>query len=226
MPSIALIAEGLTDQIVIERLIEAVYQVDVDDPLLVTYAQPIRDKNDSHHAPHAGWEKVLEYCQFTITDALAANDYVLLHIDTDAGDHINYGLPLTENGVDRAHADLIEGAKAILIRKMGAAATKEALARIVFAIAVHATESWLLLILYGETRLKASFEHLVRRLRKKNFYLKKEYQPYLILVNRIKDREIYRQIDSEHSLGVFLRNLQSRSHFTPNIAATDSADPS
>lgn len=214
MPSIALIAEGVTDQIVIERLIEATYQDNDLDPLLITYAQPIRDRNDAHHAPHAGWERVFEYCQLKIEDALSSNDYVIIHIDTDQGDHVNYGLRLTENGLDRPYADLIEGAVAILINKMGTAATEEALARIVFAVAVHGIESWLLLIFYGETRLKAPFTHLKRRLGKEGFRLKKEAESYQALIKRIRDRDIYRHSGSDHSLGVFLRVAQSRIRIT------------
>ena len=209
MPSIALITEGLTDQIVIERLIEAVCPTSPDDPLLVTYAQPIRDRTDAHQAPHAGWAKVFEYCQHTLADALATNDLVLVHIDTDDGEHVHYGLPLTIGGADRDYVALVEGARDILIAKMGAIATEEALGRIIFAIAVHATESWLLLILYNETRLKNSFERLAYYQRKLARF-DKEARPYQALADSIKDKAILKHLDSAQSLGLFLRDLTDK----------------
>tara|TARA_R110000868_G_scaffold110393_1_gene299161 strand:+ start:1825 stop:2514 length:690 start_codon:yes stop_codon:yes gene_type:complete len=219
MPSIALITEGLTDQIVIERLIEAVCPTTPDDPLLVTYAQPIRDRTDAHHAPHAGWAKVFEYCEHTLEDALATNDLVLVHIDTDDGEHIHYGLPLTADGKDRDYIDLAEGAKSILIAKMGASATAEALQRIIFAIAVHATESWLLLILYDETRLKNPFARLAHHQRKLARF-DKEARPYQNLTNSIKDKAILKHRDSAHSLGLFLRDLTGKLS-PPEIPSAD-----
>ena len=212
MPSVALVAEGLTDQIIIARLIRAIYQSRSDeDWLQVNPLQPLRDSSDAHHAPHAGWEKVFEFCEHSMEDALATNDYVVVHVDTDQGDHPNFGLPLTNGGVDRAYLDLIEGARAILIGKMGAAATETALTRTIFAIAVHATESWLLLILYDENRLKSTFDRLVRVLRKRDdLHLVKEARSYIDLTRGIKDRAVRRHTGGAHSLGVFLAELRDR----------------
>lgn len=212
MPSVALIAEGLTDQIVINRLIQETYlPANDEDRIQVNSLQPLRDASDSHHAPHAGWEKVFEYCEHSMEDALATNDYVVVQIDTDEGDHPNYGLPLTEGGADRKYSDLIEGAKAILIGKMGPIATEAALARIIFAVSVHATESWLLLILYGENRIKSPFERLVRLVQKKQgWHLKKEARPYGELMRTVKSKAIRPHIESDHSLGAFLCELRDK----------------
>nr|WP_294817731.1 hypothetical protein [uncultured Sphingomonas sp.] len=212
MPSVALVAEGLTDQIVIARLIRAVHQPRHDDDRMqVNSLQPLRDTSDAHHAPHAGWEKVFEFCEHAMEDALATNDFVVVHIDTDQGDHQNFGLGLTKGGDDRTYLDLIEGAKAILIGKMGAVATEAALARIIFAIAIHATESWLLLILYRENRLKSPFDRLARLLRQReDWQLMKEARAYGDLMRGIKDKAIRPHIDGAHSLGVFLSQLRDR----------------
>lgn len=227
MPSLALVAEGLTDQIVISRLIRAVYLPrDDDDGLQVNPLQPLRDCSDAHHAPHAGWEKVFEFCEHSIEDALATNDYVVVHIDTDQGDHPNFGLPLTEGGADRLYVDLLEGAKAVLIGKMGPIATEIALKRIIFAIAIHATESWLLLILYGENRLKSPFERLVRIQQKKvGRHLVKEARPYAELVRGIKTKAICSHIDGCHSLGVFLAELRDKTAPETEAATGDPATP-
>ena len=212
MPSVALIAEGLTDQIVITRLIQQMYlPADEADRIQVNPLQPIRDASDAHHAPHAGWEKVFEYCEESMEDALATNDYVVVQVDTDQGDHPNFGLPLTDGGSDRSYSDLIEGAKAILIGRMGAVATQAALARIIFAVSVHATESWLLLILYQENRLKSPFERLVHLVQKKEGWrLRKEARPYGDLMRAIKAKTIRPHINNAHSMGVFLSEFHDK----------------
>lgn len=212
MPTVALIAEGLTDQLVISRLIRAMYEPrDCDDLVQVNPLQPVRDTTDEHHAPHAGWEKVFEYCENYMQDALATNDFVVVHIDTDQGDHVNFGVALTDGGTDRSYLDLIEDTREVLTRKMGEVATNDALARIIFAIAVHSTESWLLLILYNEEKEKASFSRLTRLLDKRSgIKLKKEGRIYGDMMRSIKDRDIQPHAGRSHSLGILLTELRSR----------------
>lgn len=118
MTTVALIAEGITDQIVIENIIQELYEDELD----VNYMQPARDATDeARTANFGGWELVLEYCSIPdrIQEALALNDYVIIQIDTDCGDSVRYGVPLTEGGKDRAYLDIINDTKFVLIDKMG-----------------------------------------------------------------------------------------------------------
>lgn len=119
MATFALISEGLTDQIVIERIIQQVCGDMFDEGIDVNPLQPLRDATDQKTAPHGGWELVLEYCEEKASLALEANDYVVIHLDTDQGDHSGYGLPLRENGIDRSHHELVAGAIELVVRRLG-----------------------------------------------------------------------------------------------------------
>src|SRR4051794_28026303 len=110
MPTFALISEGLTDQFVIERLVEVICSANFDEGVDINPLQPLRDVTDAVTAPHGGWELVLEYCDNGVGDALAANDYIVIHLDTDQGDHPNFGVALTDEGSDRPFCELIADA--------------------------------------------------------------------------------------------------------------------
>lgn len=98
MPTCALISEGVTDQVVLEFIIDAVFTRARFGKVDVNRLQPLRDASDAATAPYGGWELVLEYCRTSIQDALATNDFVVVQIDTDCGDHPKFGLNLTEGG--------------------------------------------------------------------------------------------------------------------------------
>jgi hypothetical protein len=208
MTTFALISEGLTDQIVLTRIIELFFKETIDDDIFINPLQPLRDATDRVTAPHGGWELVLEYCEESIDLALEANDYVVVHIDTDMGDHPNYGLPLTLCGVDRLHRDLVADAKRILISKIDQTTYNTYYKRLIFAIAVHSTESWLLLCLFDVNEPKRSFERLNRILVKRNEEaLTKCMARYSKLVKNIKRKSLLNLDPEEHSLGFFLKQL-------------------
>lgn len=208
MLSFALVTEGLTDQIVISRLVRVAFKIrgcDVD--LQINPLQPLRDATDSHHAPHAGWELVFDFCEHEIVDALATNDFVIVHLDTDQGDHKNFGLELTVGGVDRIFEELIDDAISIIKNKIPSDISQEALLRILFAIPVHATESWILLLMFGREKLKSPFESLPRELRKGGFQLKKEARVYSDIMMGIKSKAIQKHFSRDNSLGIFLMSI-------------------
>ena len=67
MPTFALISEGLTDQIILERMIEQICGEKFEDGVDINPLQPLRDATDAATAPHAGWELVFEYCKNDIS---------------------------------------------------------------------------------------------------------------------------------------------------------------
>ncbi|RZL63008.1 MAG: hypothetical protein EOP81_14270 [Variovorax sp.] len=146
MKTFALIAEGMTDVAVIERIIDGVFGNDAAvNPLM-----PLRDATDSSIAKDntfSNWELVLKYLDSDqVKTALDTNDYLIVQIDTDAGEHENFGLSLHENGeripINRTISDCSE----ILKNRLGVNATPENLARIFFAIPVLSTECWLIFL--------------------------------------------------------------------------------
>ncbi len=208
MTTFALISEGLTDQIILERMIEQICGKMFDDDVNINPLQPLRDATDAAAAPHAGWELVFEYCRERAADALAANDYVVIHLDTDQGDHPNFGVPLTHQGVERPYNDLVENAIAVIAAQLGGALHPAHAKRFLFAISVHSMESWLLLYLFNRDEPKNSMDRLNRQLRKNNKEpLVKEIRAYQQIARDIKRKRLMALSVKKHSLGLFLAQL-------------------
>lgn len=205
MATFALITEGVTDQIILERMIE---QICGEDDVDINPLQPLRDATDAKAAPHAGWELVFEYCKEGAADALAANDYVVIHLDTDQGDHPNFGVPLTFGGVDRHYNDLIADATAAIITRLDGALYRAHADRFLFAISVHSMESWLLLCLFDRDEPKNSNDRLNRALSKRNQDpLMKEVRAYQRIAGGIKRKKLVQLSRKKNSLGRFLVQL-------------------
>ncbi|CVI59978.1 hypothetical protein CFBP4996_17255 [Agrobacterium leguminum] len=224
MPKFAIVSEGPTDQVVLDRIISLVCESAFDDDVIVNYAQPIRDTTDSSKSDFGGWELVLEYCSTRISDALASNDYVVIQIDTDCGDQTNYGVPLTIGGQDRSFPDLIADVEQLIIQKIGEPLFSKYGKRLIFAVSVHSLESWLLLYFFLDGRTKQSFNKLQHTVRRKWNYTRfeKEVECYQSITRKIKYKDLKQFIDGDHSFGVFLKKLTELS--TPKPSSRDEAD--
>lgn len=193
MTSFALVAEGITDQITLETILYEHYDSD-DADLDITSVQPLRDATDeSRQADFGGWEKVFECCSLEIfKNALQFNDYVIVHIDTDCSEHTNYGVSLTEGGLDRDAVDVVRDVIEVLISRIGVDVYGEHKDKIIFAVAVHSIECWLL-PLYTKTKIGASRTkncgvHLARAAEKKDLKYIKEYESIKLLLREFKGR--------------------------------------
>lgn len=143
MASFMLITEGPTDQEVLKAILTGYYGDEPDFPFL----RPRRDATDeSRQAGRGGWEMVFEHCENSdeLRDDLVINDYLVIQIDTDCGDHSNFGVPLTSGGEDRPEQAIVEDVRNLLISKLGAEFYEDFRERIIFAISVHSLECWLL----------------------------------------------------------------------------------
>jgi hypothetical protein len=170
--------------------------------------QPLRDVTDAVTAPHAGWELVFEYCRERAADALAANDYVVIHLDTDQGDHPNFGVPLSHQGIERPYNELVENAIAVITAQLGDSVYPAYANRLLFAISVHSMESWLLLCLFDRDEPKNSMDRLNRQLLRRNKKpLVKERRAYQQLARQIRGKQLIALSGGKHSLGLFLVQL-------------------
>lgn len=228
MATFALVTEGLTDQIIIERMIDQLCGDVFEEGVDINPLQPLRDATDKFTAPHAGWELVFEYCQKRVAEALEANDYIVIHLDTDEGDHPNFGLALTQGGRDRPYDALIEDAIEILVGKLSPDLYDIYADRILFAISVHSIESWLLLCLFSVNETKSCFGRLHNELiRKEKIYLNKTANDYYRISKRIKRKQLIKILPLENSLSSFLRILNGISLGSADslvTAAAGSAD--
>jgi hypothetical protein len=142
MTSFALITEGITDQVVIKALLTNHVAGDVD----VRMIQPETDATDkSRQGDFGGWERVLAHCTVdNFQTIFSTNDYIVIQIDTDVGEQRNFGLALTEHGGDRPVLDIINSVRDIIAAKFDETFYAAWQDRIIFAIAVHSLECWLL----------------------------------------------------------------------------------
>ncbi len=148
--TIGLIGEGVTDHAVIRQIL---FGFTADENLLTTPLQP---------APPSGqgnWARVLKYCgSDSFKKAFAVPESkMVLHIDTDW--LLQEGIP-ADWKIDGVHelsaADLVTTVREKLIQKIGSAFYEKYASRIMFAIAVHKTECWLLSIFYGGEKAGAT----------------------------------------------------------------------
>lgn len=139
-----IICEGVTDFHVLKHVIQAYF----DDPVFL----PIQPNLDETHNKTAtgtfgGWELVAKYLKSDhFEDAILAADFVVVQIDTDVCEHINFGVtPISL--ADSDHQSFYENIRLKLIEWMDsyAADTYDFYRdKIIFAISIHSLECWLL----------------------------------------------------------------------------------
>lgn len=191
MPTFALISEGVTDQIVLEKIIRLVYKgTQGADELAVTHLQPTRDATDQARQADedfGGWQQVLEHCSTpeNLYEAISLNDYVVIHIDSDICRHdsitIDPNLPF-ENLISAIESVVLDCIDPLILE-----AHRE---KFILAVAVHSTECWLLPFFtsVAAERIKVnSCEDMLRVIaRRDRFAYTKDGPGYLDLVRNIK----------------------------------------
>jgi hypothetical protein len=151
MISFGLITEGLTDQIVIEDILSGYFNT---DDIIVNPLQPERDKDDENKSDYGGWMLVFKYCQSSdFREAFQFNEYVIIQIDTDVCEEINYDIPKrNENGEELTAEQLIEKVKEKFKMLIGEDFYQENNEKIIFAITVHSIECWFLPLYYQNNK--------------------------------------------------------------------------
>ncbi|MBZ3691003.1 hypothetical protein [Phyllobacterium calauticae] len=214
MTSFALITEGITDQVILEHIIEEYYDAFGSVDVYVNHIQPLRDATDASRQDKeslGGWEKVLEQCSIskTITDCFAHNEYIVIQIDTDCGDHPNFGVPLTLEGADRAVADIIQDTKNLIINKIGSDLYEQDQDKFIFAVSVHSLDCWVLSFHAKTTKeqTKNCAGRLKIHLSKSDERFSKDYNCYKALAKPIHGKELLKIAETGTSLGIFLSSL-------------------
>lgn len=152
MTTFGFITEGVTDQIVIEYVLNGFFDTnDID----INELQPLRDETDkSRSQNYDGWTLVFEYCSSTkFKEAFQFNDYIIIQIDTDVSEEKNYDVSKRdENGVELEPADLIKKVREKFEALIGEEFFHAHEEKIIFAISVHSIECWLLPIYFNDNR--------------------------------------------------------------------------
>ena len=179
MATFALACEGITDQIVIENILCGFYN-DHDD--LDEEIQPLQPPYDAttqkqKEGEFGGWEMLLEYLsEKRFRDDVLNSNYVIIQIDTDISEHVNFNVSQHNCSIE----ELIENVIQRLIKQIDKKQPfyKQHQNKIIFAIAVHSLECWIL-PLYGQYKNEKEtgcFNALQRE--SKKIKVEKNYRSY------------------------------------------------
>ena len=198
MPTFALVTEGGTDQAILKNILNGLAIRITGDELDWSASRP--EVSAGKQTTSGGWERVFEFIenQELFTDMLLRNNCVVIHIDTDCATHKNFGIELHQGGERRPTQDIIKDIKTLMSSKMSEELINSFQHKILFAIAVHSTECWLL-PLYGKRRTPSNEQNCERKLAVE---LSKKNDTRRYLINKemklIKDFSIYDELSSPY----------------------------
>lgn len=144
-----IIAEGPTDQVVIDNILSGYF----DDPdFSLNELQPTRDESTGI-SEIGGWTKVFDFCRSkNFAESFNYNNFVIIQIDSDVSEEKGFDVSKKESGKDRTVVELIEKICDKLKEAIGQTTYDRFKERIIFAIAVHELECWLLPLYYSNNK--------------------------------------------------------------------------
>ncbi len=201
MPTFGLIAEGVTDHVVLENILIGYFN-DPDLSMSIRVLQPLRDATDALQG-FGGWYNVFEYCTSTVfKDAFIQNDYLLIQIDTDCAHEKHYDVPsvhgeTTEQFIERIIAKFV----GLFRNSFGEEFYELHQHRILFAIAVDEIECWLLPLHSTDKKTQASTYNCIHKLNQLLTKSKKD-----IINSARKDAKVYEKLSREFCKTKTLKN--------------------
>ncbi|CAA6824293.1 MAG: Unknown protein [uncultured Sulfurovum sp.] len=212
MAKFALACEGITDQIVIENILCGFYK-DYDD--LDEEIQPLQPPYDvttqkQKKGEFGGWEVLLEYLsEKRFRDDVLNSEYVIIQIDTDISEHINFGV-LQQN---LSTKELIDQVRERLITQIDSKKEfyVQCQEKIIFAISVHSLECWILSIYKSNKseKIAGCFEALQRE--SKKIKVDKNYTTYDKLSRPfLKHKELMKIVSKNSSFQIFINHLPEK----------------
>lgn len=209
MMSFGLVTEGESDQVVIESILFGYFN---DPNLEVIMNHPLRDATDQGRAT-GGWGNLREYCGSSkFRKTFETVNYVILQIDTDVSEE--YGVSHREADFELTTEALVERTVSKLIEWIGPEVYELARDRIIFAIAVHQIECWMLPIYFNDKKrgktsgcLNALNQVLPKR---EGFSIHaKEYRYYERMSKHfLKRKDLDRYTPHNPSLKIFVEALE------------------
>ena len=133
-----LIAEGATDQAVLENILIGYFDDLEGDKIIINPIQPYKGET------FGGWVLALDYLKSgKLEQSLAFNDYFIIQIDTDICEELEI-TPINEKEVNKI-IEFTETIKSKIIENyIDEEVYKACSDRLIFAISVHSIECWLL----------------------------------------------------------------------------------
>lgn len=156
MLTIGIVSEGITDQIVIETILQGHFN---DSDLSIEPLQPTRDATDENLATsHGSWLKVFEYCASEVfRQALESMDHIIVHCDSDIfnSENIPKEHKISLNGSSTS-VEIVAAVGRKLINIIGHTCYEKFQHKILFAISLGTTDCWLLPLFYEAMPAKAN----------------------------------------------------------------------
>ncbi|AFZ14379.1 hypothetical protein Cri9333_3555 [Crinalium epipsammum PCC 9333] len=216
MTTFGLVTEGLTDQIVIENILSGYFN---SDDIILNPLQPERNKDDENKSAYGGWYLVFQYCQSReFQESFQFNEYVIIQVDTDVSEDINYDIPKQDANGELTPEQLTEKVKEKFKFLIGDSFYEKYNHRIIFAISVHSIECWLLPLYYTDNK-KAKITNCLKTLNQQINKIDK----FTIDINN-KNPKYYRTISQKYcnykqliklykynpSFKIFIEEVQAR----------------
>lgn len=143
MLKFGIIAEGPTDQTVIENILLGYFQNQEEEPS-INYIQPPRPLSEKP----GGWTNVFQsLVRKDYEGALQFNDYLVIHIDTDVQEEPGFDVPRLVDGKEITILERVDKVIVRLRKEIDDDFNRANSHRILFAIAVDTIECWLLPLL-------------------------------------------------------------------------------
>ncbi len=211
MAKFALACEGVTDQIVIENILCGFYK-DYDD--LDEDIQPLQPPFDATNKKQlegefGGWEMLLEYLsQKRFRDDVLNSEYIIIQIDTDISEHINFGVHQKGLSTEALIEKVIE--RLIVQIDSKKEFYEKHQEQIIFAISVHSLECWILPIYKSSKNEKVTgcFETLQRE--SKKIKVAKNHKTYdKLSQDFLKNKKLMKLASQNSSFQIFIDALPS-----------------
>lgn len=220
MLKIAIIAEGVTDQAVIEAVVKGALG---EDECACTPVQPPAWRPSGQageNPPPGGWTLVFQSLEGgDHRRALQFNDLVIVHIDTDVCEERGFDVARNEGGRTLEPDELWERAAARLRRALGEDFVRAHGDRVLFAIGVDSVECWFMPLLYPDQKVHRA--HTVGCLPKANYALRaadrepltrgedKQHRAYQKLAREFERAKRLREVEGHNpSLKRFVEQLE------------------
>jgi len=203
------IVEGVTDKRVITNILAGYFN---NPDIKVTWLQPRDPISNTQDPPPAGWTRVLKYCKTKqFKDSFQENEYVIIHIDTDVSPEKIFDVPHhDENGKMLTTEHLIANVVNKFRLLIGEDFYDQYADKIIFAIAVHSIECWLLPLCLPAK--KAETDDCMNILKRDlpNFKPKDHKYYQRISMEYANTKSLLKLYPENSSLKIFIDNLASR----------------
>ncbi len=144
MNEFSIVTEGVTDYAVLKNILNGWFRDQGAEPVLNAVQPDPNATGDSLGQVFGNWENVI---QFLVAkkhrDALEYSEFLIIQLDTDQSEHVNFGVSQRENNTQLEPLAMVEKVADKLRETIGPEDISFYGDRIIFAICVREIECWL-----------------------------------------------------------------------------------